>query len=137
VENEIHAATTSLVTALERADVAAAAAVYADDARLLASSAELIQGRAEIEAYWRAGIDLGLCGLWFESGLLKAVDRGVLELGRYALAVGSVPPGPAVERGAYLVLHTQARDGSWQRAVEVFNPDEPEPARRTHEKEEQ
>jgi ketosteroid isomerase-like protein len=137
VENEIHAATTSLVTALERADVAAAAAVYADDARLLASSAELIQGRAEIEAYWRAGIDLGLCGLSFESGLLKAIDPGVLELGRYAVAVRSVPAAPAVERGAYLVLHTQARDGSWQRAVEVFNPDEPEPARRKHEKEEQ
>ena len=137
MENEIHAATTALVTALERADVAAAAAVYADDARLLASSAELIQGRAEIEAYWRTGIDLGLCGLSFESGLLKATDPGVLELGRYAVAVRSVPTAPAVERGAYLVLHTQARDGSWQRAVEVFNPDEPEPARRMHEKEEQ
>ena len=137
MENEIHAATTALVTALGRADVAAAAAVYADDARLLASSAEVIQGRAEIEAYWRAGIELGLCSLAFESGLLKAIDGGVLELGRYAVTVRPEPLTSAVERGAYLVLHTRTPDGSWRRAVEVFNPDEPEPARPKPEKEEQ
>jgi hypothetical protein len=42
----------------------------------------------------------------------------------------------AVEHGSYLVIHTQADDGSWQRAVEVFNPDGPVSARRTVCKEE-
>jgi hypothetical protein len=35
------------------------------------------------------------------------------------------------------VLHTQAADGSWRRAVEVFNPDEPATVRHDLQKEEQ
>jgi hypothetical protein len=42
----------------------------------------------------------------------------------------------AVVHGSYVVLHTQADDGSWRRAVEVFNPDGPATARRTICKEE-
>jgi hypothetical protein len=41
------------------------------------------------------------------------------------------------EVGTYLVLHTQAADGSWRRAVEVFNPDEPATVCRDLQKEEQ
>jgi ketosteroid isomerase-like protein len=137
MENEILAGTAALVTALEQGDVVAAGGVYSDAARLLAASAELIQGRAEIEAYWRAGIDLGLSGLAFESRVLEAIGGGVLELGRYAVSVQGESSASPVERGSYLVLHTQASDGSWRRAVEVFNPDEPQPARRHSKREEQ
>jgi ketosteroid isomerase-like protein len=130
MEDEIHAATAALAAALGRADVAAAAAAYADDARLLAPSADLIAGRAEIEEYWRAGIDLGLSGVTFEGRLLEEIDDGVLELGRYAVSLRGDPPTTTVEHGSYLALHTRTADGSWRRAVEVFTPDEPQPARR-------
>jgi ketosteroid isomerase-like protein len=137
MENEILAETAALVSALERGDVAGAGDVYADGARLLASSAALIQGRPEIEAYWRAGIDLGLSGLAFERRVLEEIGGSVLELGRYAVSVQGDSSAPAVERGSYLVLHKQTADGLWRRAVEVFNPDELKPARRNVEKEEQ
>ncbi len=137
MENEILEETAALVTALERGDVAAAGDIYADGARLLASSAELIQGRAEIESYWRAGIDLGLSGLAFERRVLEEIGGTVLELGRYAVSVQGKSSAPLVEHGSYLVLHAQTADGSWRRAVEVFNPDEPKPARRNVPKEEQ
>jgi ketosteroid isomerase-like protein len=137
MEEEIDEGTAALVAALERGDVATAGAVYTDGARLLASSAELIEGRAEIEAYWRAGCDLGLSGLAFESQVSETMGGGVLELGRYAVSVRRERAGLLVERGTYLVLHTQTADGSWRRAVEVFNPDEPKPARRNSQKEEQ
>ena len=127
MENAIHEATAALTSALERADAAAASDVYAVDARLLAPSLGPIEGRAEIEAYWRAGIDLGLSGLTFESRLLEPIDGCVLELGRYAIDVRAVPSASVVEHGSFLVLHTQTADGSWRRAVEVFNADEPKP----------
>ena len=41
-----------------------------------------------------------------------------------------------VDHGTYLVLHTQIADGSWRRAVDVFRPDEPSPARRDDRQEE-
>ena len=130
MEDEIKEATAALVTALERGDVAAACDLYADGARLLAPSATRIEGRAEIEEYWRAGLDLGLSSLAFECRVLEKI-AGVLELGRYVVSVQSGSATPSVERGSYLVLHAQTDEGPWQRALEVFNPDEPRQARRT------
>lgn len=124
MENEIREETAALMTALERGDVASAVGSYADGARLLASSGELIQGRAEIETYWRTGVDLGLASLAFERRVLEELNGSVLlELGRYAVSVRGASPPPRVERGSYLVLHSQSADGSWRRAVEVFNSD--------------
>jgi ketosteroid isomerase-like protein len=131
MENEILEETAALVSALECGDVVGAGDVYADGARLLASSAELIQGRAEIEAYWRAGIELGLSGLEFESRVLEELGGSVLELGRYVVSVRNESAMPLVEHGTYLVLHTQSVDGSWRRAVEVYHPDEPTSVRHT------
>jgi ketosteroid isomerase-like protein len=130
MEGEINEATAALVTALERGDVAAACDQYADGARLLAPSATPIEGRAEIAEYWRAGLDLGLSSLAFECRVLEKI-AGVLELGRYVVSVQGGSATPSVEQGSYLVLHAQTDEGSWQRAVEVFNPDEPTQARRT------
>jgi len=67
--------------------------------------------------------------------VLEWIDGTTLELGRYVLLLERQSP-PAVEHGSYLVLHTQAPNGSWQRAVEVFHPDEPASARRNLGKEE-
>ena len=124
MENEILGRTAALVAALEHGDAVAAGYVYADGARLLVSSADLIQGRPEIEAYWRAGIDLGLSSLAFQSRMLEEISGSALELGRYAVSVRGESSAQLVEHGSYLVVHTQT-DGSWRRAVEVFNPDGP------------
>ena len=96
---------------------------------------ESVEGMAEIEAYWRAGLDLGLAEVAFDRRVLEDV-AGVLELGRYAIAMSDRAAARSVEHGSYLVLHTQTDDGSWRRAVEVFNPDGPASARRSPGKEE-
>ena len=98
--------------------------MYADDARVLVPAGELIRGRSEIEAYWRAGIALGLSTVAFERQLLATVAGSVIEIGRYAIAAKVARNGRIVDRGTYLVLHAQVADGSWRRAVDVSNPDE-------------
>jgi ketosteroid isomerase-like protein len=133
MERGIAEATAALVGAVERGDVPAASGLYTEDAWLLASAAGPIRGRGEIEAYWRAGLDLGLTRLVLESLTFETIPRGVLELGRYAVSVRGEP----AEHGSYFALHAQAGDGSWRRAVEVFNPDEPKAARLDIRKEEQ
>jgi ketosteroid isomerase-like protein len=136
MESEIVRTTAALVTALERGDVVAAAAAYAADAKLLAPSAGIVESRAAIEAYWQAGIDLGLSGVKFDRQRLEQFGDRVLEAGRYAISGSGELGKRHVVRGTYLVLHSSDSGGSWRRAVEVFTPDEPTPARHGIEKEE-
>ncbi len=123
MQSTILEATDALVGAVWRGDAAAAGDAYAADGMLLAPAPELVRGRAEIEAYWQAGIALGLSAIAFEREVLEQVEAGIVEAGRYALYVDDAAVGTVAERGTYIVLHKQGLDGSWRRAVDVFDPD--------------
>lgn len=103
--------------ALARGDAAGAASLYSEDGTLLTADAELIRGRAEIEAYWHEGIALGLERLELEQVEMQELGGTAIELGRYVLVLHGVS-----ERGRYVVLHRREADGEWRRAVEVYNP---------------
>lgn len=113
-----------LAAALARGDATGAAALYSDDGKLLTPATRLISGRDEIEAYWREGIGFGLSSLELEAHDVQVLDGLAIEIGRYALAVRD-----GADAGKYLALHRQQPDGTWRRAVDVFNPDEPSTAR--------
>lgn len=123
METAVRRATAAFADALSRGDAAGAAALYAEDAKLLAPKAELVAGRAEIEAYWRTGIALGVSRLELETIELELAGALAIELGRYAILVSAERGEPLVDSGKYLALYKQQRDGSWRRAVDVFNPD--------------
>ncbi len=114
-----------MAAALESGDVAAASACYADDAQLLTPAAELIRGREAIEEYWRTGIALGLSAVSFETRHVERLGARQVEIGRYRVTVETEPTDARFELGTYLVLHRRAVDGTWQRAVDVLDPDEP------------
>jgi uncharacterized protein (TIGR02246 family) len=120
MEDEIRSASHGLADALARGDAGDAAALYTDDGKLLAPSAKLIAGRAEIEEYWRAGIALGLTHVELEPTGFELAGDVAIELGRYVVAIGDDRDG-----GKYVVLHRRQADGAWRRAVDVFNPDAP------------
>ena len=120
--HDVSAATPALSSALALGNAAAAAALYAADARLVTSGSDPLAGRDEIEAYWRAGLAVGLMRVELRTLELVAGAGTALELGRYLLAPGAGLP----EEGTYAVLHRQEPDGSWRRAVDVFNPDSKE-----------
>jgi uncharacterized protein (TIGR02246 family) len=117
--HDVSAATPALSSALALGNAAAAAALYAADARLVTSGSDPIAGRDQIEAYWRAGLAVGLARVELRTLELVSGPGTALELGRYLLAPGAGLP----EEGTYAVLHRQEPDGSWRRAVDVFNPD--------------
>jgi ketosteroid isomerase-like protein len=119
-------ARSALAAALEHGDVAAAGACYSADAQLLTPAAGLIQGRKAIEEYWRTGIALGLSSVSFEARRVERLGARQVEIGRYRVAAETETTDARCERGTYLVLHRQAIDGTWQRAVDVLDPDEPQ-----------
>lgn len=119
-------ASSVLAEALIRQDATAAAALYAEDGRLLTRSEQLI-GREEIEAYWRAGIALGLSGIVLAASETRAGDRVAVEAGRYELTLAGVAGQPsAIERGSYFVLHRRDADGLWRRVIDLFDVDSAE-----------
>lgn len=118
----------AFVAALKGGDATAASAVYAEGARLLAPSAELLEGRAAIEAFWRAGIESGITAVELESLELSRRGRLAYEIGRYALRLEPAGGDAVLDRGKYLLVHAREADGSWRWAAEMFNPDAP-PAR--------
>jgi uncharacterized protein (TIGR02246 family) len=115
----------AFVTALRDGDPEAAAAVYADDARLLAPSADLLQGRQAIERFWAAGVAAGVCDVELEPLELERNDSLAYEIGRYALKLRDGDAGMVVDRGKYVLVHARQEDASWRWAVEMFNPDTP------------
>jgi ketosteroid isomerase-like protein len=123
MEDEIEASSATLMQALVHGDAAAAATLYADDARLLAGAPALIQGQAAVEAYWQTGIALGLSTLALERQMLETIGRQILDAGQYTF-FGRDPGEATVEHGTYVTLHRRLRGGGWRRWLEVFDPDE-------------
>ncbi|MCP9486235.1 MAG: DUF4440 domain-containing protein [Gaiellaceae bacterium MAG52_C11] len=122
---EIGELTGALVSAVARGDAGAAGATYGDDGRLIASSAEVIDGRSGIEAYWQTGISLGLVGLELRTLHLDASSDAAVEIGHYELTVRSDLGYAVSERSAFLTVYRRRGDGSCCGAVDVFNAGPP------------
>ena len=96
-----------MAVALERGDVAAAGACYADDAQLLTPAAGLIEGRQAIAEYWGTGIALGLSSVSFEAWRVERLGARQVEIGRYRVAVETEPTGGSL---SYRTLYDNAAD---------------------------
>ncbi len=121
VRTEVDASNGRFLEELARGDAAAAAAVYAEGAILLPPTGEVIRGRKAIENFWRSGIEIGVRSVELQRLEQSEADRLLYELGRYRMLVQEVEHEPKLERGAYVLLHRQEPDGSWVRAVDMFN----------------
>lgn len=122
---EIERARLAFEQAIRSGDAVAAAAVYADDATLLAPAVDVVRGRPAIERFWRTGVESGMDRV--ELAVLDLQQRGDLafELGAYVLRVATEGGEPVIDRGRYLIVHRVDPDGSWRRAAEMFSPDRP------------
>jgi ketosteroid isomerase-like protein len=109
--------------AIRRGDAQAAASAYTETARLLAPSADLIEGRESIAAFWQAGLDAGVVEVEREAVAVRRRDCMAYEVGRYAVQVRPADGRTVVDRGTYVLVLEQQADGSWCRAVEMFSPE--------------
>jgi uncharacterized protein (TIGR02246 family) len=114
-----------LAAAAATGDAGAMASVYEDEARLLPPNADAIRGRDDIGSYWEAGIEMGLRRLELETLELQHTDGLAVEVGRCTYLMDSDDGKAPAETGKYVVVHRRQPDGSWRRAVEIFNWDAP------------
>jgi uncharacterized protein (TIGR02246 family) len=103
-------------------DFNAFAALYTEDAALLAPNLPAIEGRAAIRDYWASVPPMTA----FEIEIDEIVGRGDLAYvrGRYTLELS--PPGapePVRDEGKFIEIRRRQADGSWPLAVDIYNSD--------------
>jgi uncharacterized protein (TIGR02246 family) len=104
-------------------DAKGAAALYADDATVLAPEQAAVQGRAAIQAWMEASPPLSN----FQSQSLEIEGRGDLayDRGTYSVTVTPVGAAPIDVRGKYLTILRKQADGSWKIQRDMWNSDLP------------
>ena len=108
--------------AIRAGDVETIAQLYDDRARLIAPDADVLRGRADVAAFWRAGVESGIADLALEPEDVELLPSIAFEVGRYVLRLTPGDRASVVDRGRY--LHVYRLDGGrWARAAEMFAPD--------------
>jgi uncharacterized protein (TIGR02246 family) len=117
IRRAIEVVNEKLMTGLIRADAAAMAALYTEDAQLLPPNVDVVVGQQAIQAFWQGGIDLG-----FKSSRLETLEVQVH--GAIAVEVGTYtvrgPDEQVLDTGKYLVVWKQDA-GRWKLHRDIFN----------------
>ena len=108
--------------ALNAKDAALAASYYTEAAVVIPPGEAMVQGRAAIEAYWKAAIEQG--GVRDASvQTIKAESSGDVgyEIGTFTLTVNGPDGTPVQEHGRYIELLKRGADGKWYSTAGIWN----------------
>jgi uncharacterized protein (TIGR02246 family) len=103
--------------AADKKDATAIATLYTEDAKLLPPGSPMIQGRQNIQQFWKSFFDAGA-----SDGRLTTVE--VNSTGDVAYEVGAFEanmPGAGRSHGKYVVIWKRQPDGTIRMAVDIFN----------------
>jgi uncharacterized protein (TIGR02246 family) len=104
--------------AFNKGDAAAVAALYTEDADVLPPGAEMVKGRAAIEAFWRqAAQQMGDAKLTTVD-VLPLGPEAAREVGTVTLKTKTQPPQEVV--GKYVVVWRKT-GGGWKLATDIWN----------------
>jgi uncharacterized protein (TIGR02246 family) len=118
---QIEKANAEFMAAFARGDAKAVAGMYTERAWVLPPNQETVEGRAAIEAFWKATMDAGIKGVALKTREVEAFGDTAIETGT-ATVFGS---GDAVvDEGKYVVIWK--RDGGrWRLHRDCWNSSRP------------
>jgi uncharacterized protein (TIGR02246 family) len=123
VRDTIEAGDQAMADAINSKNGEATAPNYTEDGAVLPPDAPRQDGRAAVQAFWQAAIDMGLADVVIKS-------HEVEELGDVATAVGTlsgtVPDGEGGHTalaGKFIVLWRKGADGTWRMHRDIWNFD--------------
>ena len=121
VHQEIERRVREFEAAFNRGDVAALAALYAEDATLLPPDSEAIAGRPGIQHFWQGVRDSGVGRVALRTQQVEASGDLAAEVGTAELTVGSGDGQTSAVRVKYVVVWRRRAGGPWQLAVDAWN----------------
>jgi uncharacterized protein (TIGR02246 family) len=117
LRDEIEAQNRRFEAAYNSGDLAALAALYVEDARLLPPDAEVVRGRQGAQAVFGGARSMGLHRVSLETlEVLPLGEDAACEIGHGAL----IPEQGAAVRVKYAVVWRRT-DGQWRLAVDTWN----------------
>jgi len=119
--DDIEAALVTFAAAFNRGDDAGVAAHYAEDGAILPPDSARVDGRANIQAFWKGAIDAGLADL-----TLKAVEVGgsgdiAFEVGEVSYSAPDKTSARSTATGKYIVVWKKGTDGVWRLYRDIWN----------------
>lgn len=118
VQEAVEEGNRKLGSALERKSYADVAALYTDNAKLLAPDAPIVAGRGAIETFWReAASASGIVGAMLKTLDLEVAADTAYEVGEATLTL-SAGQGPTVK---YLVVWKRGDDDMWRIHRDIWN----------------
>ena len=111
--------------AIARGDAAGCAAVYTDDGKVLAPDTPLITGRAAIQGYWQAIVDMGVKGVSLRTLDLQEMGDTAVEMGAATLDIQTAGGETVHAEAKFVVVWKRQADGSWKWDTDCFNFDAP------------
>ena len=127
IKSLIQAQNDAYGAAYRAGDAAAVAALHTENAILIGPNSPRVEGRAAVEEYIAAGLNLGDSDIKLTA--LEVTQHGdtAIEVGRYSSSL-KPPYGAAIEdRGNYLVIWQRGDDGVWRLHIDAFNSELPLP----------
>ena len=123
VRDAIEVGDQAIADAINGKDAEATAPNYTEDGSVLPPGAPRQDGRAAVQAFWQAAIDMGLADVVVNTDEIE-------ELGDVATAVGTLSGtlpdgegGRTALTGKFIVLWRKGADGSWRMHRDIWNFD--------------
>jgi uncharacterized protein (TIGR02246 family) len=124
VRRVIEVNTRQFIEAFNKGDAAAVANMYTNDARVLPSNSEIIEGHANIQKFWQGAISSGMKLVSLEMVNLETHGNSAVEIGHYTSTIPGAGGITTTDKGKYVVVWK--REGrSWKLAVDIFNTSMP------------
>ncbi len=109
-----------LCAAVANGDAAAAAALYAQGARLMPPNMGIVES-PDLASYWQGAIDMGIVDATLTSDTVDVYGDTAIEVGAYVLFG---PDRIEIDNGTYLVVWRN-EDGTWKLFQDIFNTNVP------------
>ena len=121
VKSEIAACYENFISAFNNGNAKGVAMNYTENAKIMPTNSDVIQGLEGIEAFWKGAMDMGLKKAEIEIIQAEGLGDTAIDEGRYKLFLGN---GQQADHGKYIVIWRKV-GGSWKMDLDIWNSSMP------------
>ncbi len=121
IHDAIMAGNGRFMDAFSRGDAEGLASLYTDEGQVLSTGNDVITGKAGIQEFWQALVEMGIKSAKLETLELNEYTDTAVEVGKYTLGGED---GQVLDRGKYIVIWKR-EDGQWKLHRDILNTSMP------------